>query len=310
VDNHSLSVIEADGTLLKQHAVHRVPIHVAQRYSVIVTANQSTSTNYWMLGAMVSFCFTGTNPVLNPNTYAVVAYSGSNATAPSNASVDWRDAYPVQCMDLDDSDLIPSTEISPPPATAMYRIDFAFGEGADQREYAYVNGTTWLPLGNTTTLMAAANGLNGPQVGSWGNNGTVGAFQGNQFVVGLSSEAVEVVDILLYSLDEGAHPFHLHGHQFWILETGAGPFNWTNYQENIWPSKSGVENALRRDTLTVPSYSWSLIRFVADNPGLWAIHCHIAWHMEAGLLMQFMSRADMIKAMQIPGDVTALCAAS
>jgi FtsP/CotA-like multicopper oxidase with cupredoxin domain len=23
-----------------------------------------------------------------------------------------------------------------------------------------------------------------------------------------------------------------------------------------------------------------VIRFETDNPGLWALHCHVAWHME------------------------------
>ncbi len=76
------------------------------------------------------------------------------------------------------------------------------------------------------------------------------------------------------------------------------------------PSGDSVANALRRDTLTIEPYSWSLIRFVADNPGLWALHCHIAWHMEAGLLMQFMSRPSVLKTMAIPQEVKDLCAAA
>ena len=28
---------------------------------------------------------------------------------------------------------------------------------------------------------------------------------------------------------------------------------------------------------------WATIRFVADNPGVWLLHCHIEWHMHAGL---------------------------
>jgi len=94
----------------------------------------------------------------------------------------------------------------------------------------------------------------------------------------------------------------LHGNQFWILATGAsGDFNWASY-----PSLN-TTNPMRRDTMTVDAYGWSLIRFRADNPGLWAFHCHISWHMEAGLLMQFMTRADLMKEWTIPSDVLALC---
>jgi hypothetical protein len=68
-----------------------------------------------------------------------------------------------------------------------------------------------------------------------------------------------------------------------------------------------MANPVRRDTTVIQPYSWTLIRFVADNPGLWALHCHIAWHQEAGLMMQIMSRADTYKTMTIPDDVKNLC---
>ncbi|KAB5517485.1 multicopper like protein [Coniochaeta sp. 2T2.1] len=260
IDNHTLSVIEADGTLVNPYPVHRLPIHVAQRYSV--------------------------NPVLDSTTLAVVSYSGKNTISPAEGlSVDWKDAYDVVCEDLDPGLLVPAVREVPPPATAFYRVDFSFGIGAYQLDYAKVNGTTWAPLVNTTTLMEAVDGL-AQGGGKFSTAGQVGAFEANQFVVGVSNDSVEVVDVLIYSLDEGSHPFHLHGHQFWILQEGSGFFDWTNYYKSIMPSDpKAVGNALRRDTLTIKPYAWALIRFVADYPGLWALHCHIAWHMEAGLLM-------------------------
>lgn len=216
IDNHTLSVVEADGTLVNPYTVHRLPVHVAQRYSIILQTNQSTSTNYWLRAAMVTACFTGNNPVLDPTTLGVVSYGENNTVAPiGNYSVDWKDAYDVVCQDLDPTLLVPALRAVPPPATTLYRVDFSFGIGAYQLDYAKVNGTTWAPMGNTTTLMEAVDGLGeGQDGGKFGVMGQVGAFQSNQFVVGLSNSSVEVVDVLLYSLDEGSHPFHLHGHQF------------------------------------------------------------------------------------------------
>jgi len=170
---------------------------------------------------MVTACFTGSNPVLGPVTKGVVSYSGNLTTMPSDLSVGWSDSSLTICQDLDEDKLVPSDPKPPPPATAMWRIDFSFGIGAYQLDRAKINGTTWSPLGNTTTLIEAVDGLNGkgraagvnnPNV--WAVSGLVEAFDSDQFVVGLSNDKVEVVDILLYSLDEGSHPFHLHGHQF------------------------------------------------------------------------------------------------
>ncbi|KAB5523108.1 multicopper like protein [Coniochaeta sp. 2T2.1] len=308
IDNHTLSVMEADGTLVNPHTVHRLPIHVAQRYSIVFNTSQSASTNYWLRAAMNNFCFTDENPVLGLTTLAVISYSGNDTIAPvEDLSVDWKDAYDVVCEDLDPALLVPAAKEVPSPAATFYRVDFSFGIGAYQLDYVKVNGTTWAPLGNKTTLMKAVDSL-AQGGGKFSTTGQIGAFEANQFVVGVSNASVEVVDVLIYSLDEGSHPFHLHGHQFWILQEGSGFFNWTNYYKSIMPSDpEAVGNALRRDTLTIKPYAWTLIRFVADNPGLWALHCHIAWHMEAGLLMQFMSRAGVLRQMKVPEDVLELC---
>jgi iron transport multicopper oxidase len=48
VDNHTLNIIEADGIATEPLPVHRFEIATAQRYSAILTANQSSSTNYWL----------------------------------------------------------------------------------------------------------------------------------------------------------------------------------------------------------------------------------------------------------------------
>lgn len=37
---------------------------------------------------------------------------------------------------------------------------------------------------------------------------------------------------------------------------------------------------MRRDTFTVPQQSHVVFRFKADNPGVWILHCHVAWHLE------------------------------
>jgi FtsP/CotA-like multicopper oxidase with cupredoxin domain len=59
------------------------------------------------------------------------------------------------------------------------------------------------------------------------------------------------------------HPMHLHGHTFRLGEDAAGP---------------------RKDTaIVLPGQSVSC-DFDADNPGQWLIHCHNAYHGEAGMM--------------------------
>ena len=54
-------------------------------------------------------------------------------------------------------------------------------------------------------------------------------------------------------------------------------------------------NPTRRDTATLPAGGYMLLAFPADNPGLWVMHCHIAWHASQGLSVQFLERKNEIQ---------------
>jgi FtsP/CotA-like multicopper oxidase with cupredoxin domain len=62
-----------------------------------------------------------------------------------------------------------------------------------------------------------------------------------------------------------AHPIHLHGHFFELVNGGGGPHP-LKHTVNVLPG------ALVRLDLT------------ADAPGDWAFHCHLLYHMHAGMM--------------------------
>ena len=39
----------------------------------------------------------------------------------------------------------------------------------------------------------------------------------------------------------------------------------------------------RKDTLTVPFGGYTVVRFIADNPGWWLFHCHIEIDVSSGM---------------------------
>lgn len=42
-----------------------------------------------------------------------------------------------------------------------------------------------------------------------------------------------------------------------------------------------------KDTVTVPDGGFTIIRFLANNPGFWLLHCHIEFHVEVGMALVF-----------------------
>jgi len=89
------------------------------------------------------------------------------------------------------------------------------------------------------------------------------------------------------------HPIHLHGHHFWILGSGQG--NFVDLEKNSSVSQLlNYENPQMADTATLPKDGWLYLRFKANNPGVWPIHCHIAWHEFMGQLMLFAEDVENI----------------
>lgn len=55
-----------------------------------------------------------------------------------------------------------------------------------------------------------------------------------------------------------------------------------------------MQNPPRRDTAVLAGSGWLLIAFKTNNPGAWLMHCHIGWHVDEGLALQFVERQDEI----------------
>ena len=112
----------------------------------------------------------------------------------------------------------------------------------------------------------------------------------------------QVIEIVLNNEDDGKHPFHLHGHNFQVVyrsDEDAGPFSAADVDVGALP-----RTPMRRDTVVVQPNGNSVIRFRADNPGVWFFHCHIEWHMTQGLAATIVEAPEALlqQYQRIPED--------
>jgi FtsP/CotA-like multicopper oxidase with cupredoxin domain len=66
------------------------------------------------------------------------------------------------------------------------------------------------------------------------------------------------------------HPWHIHGHSFWVVGSGQGV-----YDATIHVPTYNLQNPILRDTVVLQPFGWVALRFITDNPGAWLFHCHI-----------------------------------
>jgi FtsP/CotA-like multicopper oxidase with cupredoxin domain len=81
----------------------------------------------------------------------------------------------------------------------------------------------------------------------------------------------ERVELIMTNKTQMPHPMHLHGHTFQVVEIDGQRF----------------PGALR-DTVLVPPNRRVVVAFDANNPGHWVFHCHLLYHMEAGMFATFL----------------------
>ena len=92
-----------------------------------------------------------------------------------------------------------------------------------------------------------------------------------EFVVRRGERRVLRLVNLRNGLHAMQHPIHVHGQRFRVLAVnGVAPTTWA------W-----------KDTILLPAGGTVDILVEFDNPGRWMLHCHIAEHVESGMMTTF-----------------------
>ncbi|XP_054289587.1 uncharacterized protein LOC129004903 isoform X2 [Macrosteles quadrilineatus] len=86
------------------------------------------------------------------------------------------------------------------------------------------------------------------------------------------------------------HPFHIHGTDYYVIEEGKLPDTYYTPESQAFVRRKMSENRYNlkpnlpmKDTVSVQYQGYSIMRILADNPGMWFIHCHFAYHQETGM---------------------------
>lgn len=405
LDEHELALTEIDGTDVLPERMHWLKLLPAQRYSVVVGADSTTSKSFWLRATMLQWCFADKKPELVHQTRAIMQYSQDQTLKSVSlpTSSDWPGAPDNNCKDMDLSAVVPSSPERPPnSADQLIYLRSNFEIGAYRLSRGSFNHSSYKPNIYSPSLHRTIDGLNShnatflhtlptndndaaqrarrrslKHVDAFARNlddyfsndrndvldeelrrrsqssspldlgveekrdpADIDAVSSRQPDVSadirhaLTSAHVNTaafnpsteltlqtppsspitIDILIDNFDDGTHPIHLHGYKFWILDSGRGYLNRSTYDSKYQhlnePSSPGAKlppPPLRRDVTGLSTYEWILLRVTLDNPGLWAFHCHVGWHTEAGMLMQFLVMSDAIAEWKIPHANRELC---
>ncbi|KAG0682515.1 hypothetical protein C6P40_001673 [Pichia californica] len=286
IDEHKLTLIEVEGTLIEPLETDYVDVSVGERYSFFMKRDDTDRDAYWVHARFNQFCLATDNPDFSTDVLAIVSYNKTYEVPDSSQTWQYDGGSP-KCLDFTQSSLrtlnqqVPMNKNGSNRPDMYVELDITFFNGAHQMTYGYFNQYTWNPLKNTSTMHEL---LFNSDFADQSHDLNEQTFYDNQYVLNFDTRGM-IVDLLINNFDDGSHPLHLHGYKFWVLGNyKAGSFYPSFYESH--PDRIDLTNPILRDTVSVAPFGFTVLRVVIDNPGVFPFHCHIGWHMEAGLLLQ------------------------
>ncbi|CAM8894890.1 unnamed protein product [Rhodiola kirilowii] len=300
IANHTMTVVEIDAVYTKPFTTNAILLGPGQTTNVLVQATQASGRYYMGARPFMDAPLT----VDNKTAMAIFQYKGVPNTVfpvvpflPLPNDTSFALNYTAKLKSLNSKNY---------PANVPLSVDrhlfYTIGLGVNQCPTC-LNGTQLTASLNNITfvmpqvalLQAHYSGIKGvfradfpdQPLAPFNYTGApltanLGTAKGTRLSKLAFNSTIELVlqDTNLLTVE--SHPFHLHGYNFFVVGTGVGNFN-----PKTDPAKYNLVDPPERNTVGVPTGGWTAIRFRADNPGVWFMHCHLELHTMWGLKTAF-----------------------
>ncbi|KAF5467659.1 hypothetical protein F2P56_011891 [Juglans regia] len=297
IAKHNLTVVGQDGAYTSKFDTSYIMITPGQTMDVLLTANQSPADNYYM--AASSFAASDA-PYDETNTSALVVYNNSPSSIlypqlplpnNTNAAISFtsqiKNSESVNLQEGFDERIIITVSANQLPCD-LDKCDGPQGNklSTSLNNVSYVSTSIDILQAYTRGLLGTYEELphNPPFPGTnWTNIERddpeyIFPSQGTKVLTIDYGKSIEIVYQGTSIGNPENHPLHLHGYSFYVVGTASGNFTEEAYKENL-----NLDNPPKVNTVGVPKSGWIAIRFVANNPGVWFMHCHFERHVTLGM---------------------------
>lgn len=319
VDGHVLTVLESDGYSIQPMMVESFIINPGERFDFQLEALRPVG-NYWIRAktlenkrhseAEAILRYDGADDI-EPTTQRGVCSEYDQCRVLNCPFSAFGFMKGIECIPFDHLKSDRDDDPAPPYVPGRFQEHFLnFGFPGKQPS---VNGNVF--------KMPAVSALT--QAHKIDNECSNMCEQGNECkcTFSLQIKHGNTVQLVLSNLGMGAgwfHPIHMHGHSFHVIKMGYASFDekygflveqnkdidcsggkkrsndYSFCKNATWRNHSWLNGNIpgqelsyppRKDTIIVPDGGYAVIRFRANNPGIWIIHCHIEIHSLQGMAL-------------------------
>ncbi|ORY83202.1 multicopper oxidase-domain-containing protein [Protomyces lactucae-debilis] len=276
LDEHTMTVVSLDWIPVRPFKTKTLFLSIGQRAEVIIKATEDPRKSYWFRADTTALGMNrgttcGDKNLSANQSKAIISYVGADGSDPD--STPWT--YTPHCSDVAMNNAKPVVALTlPPPIFRQnHSLDPIKPNATGDIVFNVDNSSLYLNW-NKPTLNLINDGFT--------------QFPRQYNVYQLNGTDRDSVIVVLQDNTGIPHPIHLHGHDMSIAALGNGTWNGT----------INFDNPPRRDTVQVEGGGHLVMHFALDNPGTWLWHCHIAFHVSAGLGAQFVERIQDINTVE------------
>ncbi|KAF2787450.1 multicopper oxidase [Melanomma pulvis-pyrius CBS 109.77] len=292
IDGHNFTVVAVDGVQTHPELAHTILICSGQSYDMIVTGKEDATTSFQWIAKMSTDMMTHSGP--SEDLLSVIGRAGydlddvddtSDSSSP-NVSPQWSPTAFLNDMTLKPLDDTPL--LTPVDQEIRLSTNQTYYEGIGTRIGLGYSPWTEPKVPSFYTALSTGDAASdaatyGPGVDPW-------VLRSNN-----------IVQIYMENPQQWPHPMHLHGHYFQVVARGIGV--WDRNEDSL------PEIPMMRDTVVIPPWGFFVLRFRADNPGVWFFHCHMDLHLMGGMASTFIEAPQTLQEQQtIPPGGADLCA--
>ncbi|PWA80741.1 laccase 7 [Artemisia annua] len=271
IANHSMTVVGADAAYTNPFQTDVLVLGPGQTHDVLMTANQSPGL-YYMTASPYA---TAVGVPFNQNTTTgIIAYGNARqATRPILPVIPaFNDTTTAFSFSSNLTSLVTSPFWSPVPQTVDENMFMTLGLGLTpcnsnqncsgffgQRLSSSMNNRSFVLPSQVSLLEAVFRNISG-----------------------VYTKDFPDTPPLIFNYTDVNNSFN----QNILFAPKSTSFG--NYNPTTDTQKFNLVNPQERNTFGVPVGGWAVIRFRANNPGVWYVHCHLDVHLPWGLAMAFL----------------------
>lgn len=302
IDDHPFYVVAIDGVFIKPKLAHSIAIPVGSRFTICVETNATLHEN---VNKPFAMRFVASHTPQYIEAIAFLVYGNGDVGNSHDGEIDLRlFENGERFIDLDGRLFNPGYASIWPhnttPIDPKHFLKKQITADVTHKFYLHMFDTVQFTMFEDEQQLSGDTEMATPLLDLL-SQGKLESTRDMPAILQPPIEHGQTVDLIINNHKHINHPIHLHGHYVHLLSFSDHfnfPFDSVQRALEAGYTSLNLKDPPFFDVVLVPVGGHAVLRFSADNPGIWLLHCHNIGHLLGGMGAVIIESPDQIPSRQ------------